>query len=62
MISKRAEIAINRIVDVITNIGKWIIVTSVILMLTLFSMLGFLMALVTMTLIWPYGAKNITLT
>lgn len=41
MISKRAEIAINWIVDAITNIGKWIIVASVMLMLTLFSMLGF---------------------
>ena len=41
MISKRAEIAINLIVDAITNIGKWFIVASVMLMLTLFSMLGF---------------------
>jgi len=40
MISKRAEIAINWIVDVITNIGKWIIFASLMLMLTLFSVLG----------------------
>jgi len=40
-INENAELTINKIVDAITNIGTWIIVASVILMLTLFSMLGF---------------------
>lgn len=40
-ISENAELTINKIVDGLVNIGNWIIVASVMSMLTLFSLLGF---------------------